>query len=76
MTDLNALIDELDVPEYTPERFRADRARLLTALAAKHKIAESDVDALIAEHRYTHSVEDLEDEYIQIMESARYMGWA
>ena len=61
---------------YTQEQFTADRTRLLARLCEKHGITEPEVDALIKEHRYVHSVEDLEDEYIEIMTIARYVGWA
>lgn len=76
MEELNAeVIAALGIDEYTREQFEADRARLLTAIAAKHGIAESEVDVLIKEHRYEHSAEDLEDEYIQAMAMARGAGW-
>jgi hypothetical protein len=61
---------------YTQEQFTADRARLLARLCAKHDITEPEVDVLIREHRYVHSAEDPEDEYIEIMELARHEGWA
>jgi hypothetical protein len=60
---------------YTREQFMADRTRLLARLCAKHGISEPEIDMLIREHRYVHSVEDPEDEYIQIMELARHEGW-
>ena len=41
----------------------------------KHGVPESDIDALIREHRYTHSFADPEDEYIQIMAMGREAGW-
>jgi hypothetical protein len=69
------LIAEGGVDAYTREQFEEDRARLLVAIAAKHGIAESEVEALIKEHRYEHSAEDLEDEYIQAMAMARGAGW-
>ena len=62
--------------EYTREQFEADRVRVIAVLCAKHGISESEVDALIREHRYTHSFEDPEDEYIQIMAFARAAGWS
>ena len=73
---IDKLIEELGIPEYTREQFEEDRARLLAVLCAKHGIAESEVDVLIQEHRYTHSAEDPEDEYIQIMAMARSAGWS
>ena len=74
--DLNKLLEEFDDPEYTREQFEADRVRLLAVICAKHNITESEVDALIKEHRYTHSAEDPEDEYIQIMAMAGIAGWS
>ena len=70
------LLEEFGDPEYTQEQFNADRARLLAVLSAKHGVAESEVDVLIREHRYTHSAEDPEDEYIGIMAMARVAGWS
>ena len=75
-TRLNELLEEFGDPEYTREQFEADRVRLVAVLCAKHGIAESEVDTLIKEHRYTHSFEDPEDEYIQIMAMAHVAGWA
>ena len=49
---------------YTREQFEADRSRLLSQLCAKHGITEPEVDILIRAHRYVHSAEDPEDEYI------------
>jgi hypothetical protein len=72
---MDELIDELGISEYTLEQFKDDRARLLARLCAKHNVAESEVDMLIKEHNYTHSAEDPEDEYIQIMAMARHAGW-
>jgi hypothetical protein len=60
---------------YTREQFMADRTRLLARLCAKHGITEPEVDMLIRAHRYVHSAEDPEDEYIQIMTIARNVGW-
>ncbi len=56
---------------YTREQIEADRVRLRAAIAAKHGIAESEVDALIREHRYEHSADDIEDEYIGVLAFAR-----
>lgn len=67
-------LEEFSEP-YTREKFEADRARLLAVISAKHGIAESEVHMLIAEHRYVHSEEDPEAEYIQIMAMARHAGW-
>ena len=76
MKTIEELILEFGVPAYTREEFDQDRARLLARISTKHDIAESEVDLLIAEHRYTHSAEDPEDEYIQIMAMGRAAGWA
>lgn len=62
--------------EYTRERFNADRARLVARLCEKHKIAASEIESLIREHRYEHTAEDPEDEWIQIMAFARVAGWS
>lgn len=74
----NQTLDELltefaDI--YTRERFESDRDRLLTRLCEKHGITKPEVDALIREHRYVHSAEDPEDEYIELMTIAQYTGW-
>lgn len=61
---------------YTREEFEADRARLTARLCDKHGIAEAEIDALLREHRYEHSGEDPEDEYMQVMAMGRHAGWA
>jgi hypothetical protein len=61
---------------YTREEYDRDHARLLAVIAAKHGISEADVHSLVAEHRYVHSGEDEEDEYIQMLGMARHAGWA
>ena len=76
MPSMEQLLEEFGASEYTREQFEADRVRLLAVISAKHGIAESEVDLLIREHRYTHSFEDPEDEYIQIMAMARGAGWS
>lgn len=75
MNDLAALLKEFGDPEYTREQFEEDLARLLAIISLKHGVSESEVDALIKEHRYTHSFEDPEDKYIQIMAMAHAAGW-
>lgn len=75
MSEIERLLEEFGDSEYTREQFEADRARLLARISTKHGISESDVDVLIREHRYVHSAEDPEDEYIQIMAMARAAGW-
>lgn len=74
MSSIEDLIEDFG-ETYSRERFEEDRALLLAVLCAKHGVAESEVDTLIKEHRYTHSFEDPEDEYIQIMAMARAAGW-
>ena len=76
MPSMEQRLEKFGDPEYTREQFEADRVRLVSVLCAKHDIAESEVDVLIREHRYTHSYEDPEDEYIQIMAMARVAGWS
>ena len=75
---IKELLAEFD-PEgkhaYTRERFDADRARLVARLCEKHNIAEAEIDALIREHRYVHTDEDPEDEWIKIMAFASVAGW-
>ena len=76
MNNIDDLLKEFGDPEYTREQFNEDRARLLARLCAKHNVTEPEVDALIRDHNYTHSAEDPEDEYIQIMAMARAAGWS
>lgn len=73
--DLGELLKEFGDPEYTREKFDEDRARLLAVICTKHGITEAEVDVLIKEHRYSHSFDDPEDEYIGIMAMARAAGW-
>jgi hypothetical protein len=75
MGDLEQLVEELGVDEYTRERFEADRTRLIARLCAKHAIEESEIASLIREHRYTHSAEDPEDEYMQVIAMGCAAGW-
>lgn len=60
---------------YTREQFDADHERIVTRICQKHGIPDDEVPELIAEHRYVHDEEDIEDEYIQIMAMARHAGW-
>lgn len=75
MGDIERLVEELGIPEYTRDRFEADRARLIAQLCTKHAIEESELASLIREHRYTHSAEDPEDEYMQVIAMGRAGGW-
>jgi hypothetical protein len=72
---IEELLKEFGDHEYTREQFEADRARLRARICAKHGIEDAEVDALIREHRYAHSAEDLEDQYIQVMAMGRCAGW-
>jgi hypothetical protein len=71
---IEELLEEFS-DRYTREQFKADRVRLRALICAKHGIKDAAVDALIREHRYVHSAEDLEDEYIQVMAMGRAAGW-
>lgn len=72
---INELLEEFDDPPYTEEQFKRDWARVTARICEKHGIAESEIETLIREHRYQHSAEDIEDEWIQLASSARHMGW-
>jgi hypothetical protein len=72
---IEELLEEFSDCEYTREQFEADRARLVARLCSKHGISESEIDALLREHRYAHSGEDPEDEYMQVMAMGRRAGW-
>jgi hypothetical protein len=72
---IEELLEEFSDREYTREQFEADRARLVARLCGKHGISESEIDALLREHRYEHSGEDPEDEYMQVMAMGRSAGW-
>jgi hypothetical protein len=74
VSDIDELLVDCSV-EYTREQCEADRKRLLAVISTKHGIAESDVDALIRDHRYVHTAEDPEDEYIQVLAFARHANW-
>lgn len=75
MSDIDQLLEEFGDLGYTHEQFEADRARLLARLCAKHGVEKSEIDALIREHRYVHSADDPEDEYIQVMAMGRAARW-
>lgn len=75
MPTMEHLLEEFSDSPYMKEQFRADFARVVARICAKHSITEPEVDALIREHRYTHSAEDIEDEYIQLMAIGRHTGW-
>lgn len=64
-----------DSEPYTREQFDADRARLVARLCAKHNITEPEIESLLREHRYEHSGEDPEDEYMGVMALGRTAGW-
>jgi hypothetical protein len=75
MLTVDELLKEFGDFEYTHEQFEEDRARLRAIIGAKHGVAESEIDALIEEHAYAHSLEDPEDEYIAVTAMARAAGW-
>ena len=76
---IEELLAELDPEgkhEYTRELFDADRARLVVRLCEKHNITEAEIEALIREHRYVHTAEDPEEEWMGIMTLAKVAGWS
>lgn len=76
VSTINELLKEWgNADVHTREEFNADHARIVAAIAAKHGIAESEVAALVREHRYQHSADGIEDEYIQAVCFARSAGW-
>lgn len=72
---IEGLLAEFSDLEYTRERFEADRDRLVARLCGKHGISATEIDALIREHRYQHSGEDPEEEYMQVMTMGRAARW-
>jgi hypothetical protein len=73
---INELLVEFGDEPYTRERYDADLARVLAVLCAKHGVTtRAEVHEIIREHRYEHSAEDPEDDYIGLMAMARTMGW-
>lgn len=74
MQSIEDLLAECSEP-YTREQFDADHTRVVARICEKHGISESEVGALIREHRYVHDAEDIEDEYIQLMAMGRAAGW-
>lgn len=73
---MNIIGDLLEsVPVYTREEFEVDHARVVAAICAKHGITEDEVPKLIREHRYEHTFDCPEDEWIEIMTFARHAGW-
>lgn len=71
---IEALLAESGEP-YTRERFEADHERIVARLCEKHGVTEAEIPALIAEHRYVHTAEDPEQEWIEAMAFARAAGW-
>lgn len=76
MEELLAEFDPEGKHVFTRERFDADRKRLAARLCEKHGITEDEIDALIREHRYEHTDEDPEEEWMEIMSFARVAGWS
>lgn len=72
---IEQLLEEFSDEAYTREQFDADRARLTARLCSKHGITEPEIAALLREHRYEHSGEDPEDEYMHVMAMGRSAGW-
>lgn len=73
---INELLVELDHEPYTRERYDADFARVLARLCEKHGVTtHAEVRQIIREHRYAHSGEDPEQDYIELMALARSTGW-
>lgn len=67
---------EFEDEPYTRAQFDKDLARVLVRLCEKHGLTtRAEVHALVAEHRYTHSNEDPEEDYLQLMAVASHMGW-
>jgi hypothetical protein len=73
--DLLAEFDQDSRYAYTRERYDADRSRLVVRLCEKHGITEDQIDSLIREHRYAHTDEDPEEEWMEIMAFAKIAGW-
>lgn len=59
----------------TREEWQADVDRIIDRLCEKHGITEPEIEGLIREHRYQHSGEDPEDEWIWLAAAARAAGW-
>jgi hypothetical protein len=73
---IEELLDECSDAPYTREQYDVDLARVLAVLCAKHGVTtRAEVHEIIRAHRYEHSDEDPEDEYIQLMAVSRTMGW-
>lgn len=76
---IDQLLSEFSDPPYTREQFEADKVRVVDAIATKHGIAENEVDALIREHRYQHTLDadggEVEQDYIELCAVSRTMGW-
>lgn len=60
---------------YTREQYDQDLARVVSILCAKHGISESEIEPLIAAHRYVHTAEDPEEDWIGLMAFADVAGW-
>ncbi len=75
MSTIEDLLAEFNDPPYTREQFEADYTRIVKRLCEKHGVTASEIPALVSEHRYEHSYEDPEDEYMELMTIARVTGW-
>ena len=70
------LVEFGDAP-YTRAQSDKDFARVLARLCEKHGVTtRAEVHEIIREHRYEHSGEDPEEDYINLMAIARATGWA
>ncbi len=61
--------------EYTRAQFESASKRLAWEIAFKHDIGIHEVDDLIREHRYIHTADCPEDEYLELMSFAKAVGW-
>jgi hypothetical protein len=74
---IDELLEEFGDAPYSREQHAEDFARVLARLREKHDVTtQSEVDEIVREHRYAHTAEDPEDEYIQLMAIARVTGWS
>ena len=61
---------------YTREQYDEEFARVLKRLCEKHGVTtHAEVNAIVSEHRYEHSGEDPEQDYIELAVMAQHCGW-
>lgn len=75
MKSISELLVEFNDPPYTRERYDADRSRVLARLTEKHGVEGEELRQLIAAHRYIHTEEDPEEEYLHLWAVSSEMGW-